>query len=221
LIDGLVRRDGSSLFGRGQPLADVLPVSGAYRVSQDFHINGIDELKLRASYGIAGPAPGVRRQYETFAVVGGVPVKQTLGNRTLKPARSAETEVGANIEFLGRFTLEYSYSRKETKDQILLVPLSAATGYKNQWQNAATLLGKTHELALARCSSTGPTSRGDSTSPPTARARRSLSSAWRRSSSAGLRRQQRRDPAFPDRGGADVRRHLWNPHGPEHRRPVR
>src|SRR6266702_1823374 len=63
-------------------------------------------------------------------------------------ARSAETEIGANIDFLGRFSLEYSYSRKETKDQILLVPLSAATGYLNQWQNAATLVGKTHELSL-------------------------------------------------------------------------
>ena len=148
LIDGLVRRDGSSLFGADSRWQTYYRVSGAYRVSQDFHINGIDELKLRASYGIAGLRPVFDAQYETFAVVGGVPVKQTLGNRTLKPARSAETEVGANIEFLGRFTLEYSYSRKETKDQILLVPLSAATGYKNQWQNAATLLGKTHELAL-------------------------------------------------------------------------
>src|SRR2546425_401941 len=148
LIDGLVRRDGSSLFGADSRWQTYYRVSGAYRVSQDFHINGIDELKLRASYGIAGLRPVFDAQYETFAVVGGVPVKQTLGNRALKPARSAETEVGANIEFLGRFTLEYSYSRKETKDQILLVPLSAATGYKNQWQNAATLLGKTHELAL-------------------------------------------------------------------------
>jgi TonB-linked SusC/RagA family outer membrane protein len=148
LIDGLVRRDGSSLFGADSRWQTYYRVSGAYRVSQDFHINGIDELKLRASYGIAGLRPVFDAQYETFAVVGGVPVKQTLGNRALKPARSAETEVGANIDFLGRFTLEYSYSRKESKDQILLVPLSAATGYKNQWQNAATLLGKTHELAL-------------------------------------------------------------------------
>jgi len=69
-------------------------------------------------------------------------VKQTLGNKALKPARSAETEVGINLDLLGRFSLEYSYSRKETKDQILQVPLSAATGYLNQWQNAATLLAR-------------------------------------------------------------------------------
>jgi len=148
LIDGLVRRDGSSLFGTDSRWQTYYRASGAYRLTQDFHISGIDELKLRASYGTAGLRPQFDAQYETFAVVGGVPVKQTLGNTALKPAHSAESEIGANIDFLGRFTAEYSYSRKETRDEILLVPLSSATGYLNQWQNAGTLLGKTHELSL-------------------------------------------------------------------------
>src|SRR5437867_2596318 len=72
----------------------------------------------------------------------------SIGNKALKPARSGELELGGNVDFLNRFTLEYSYSRKETKDQILLVPLSSATGYQNQWRNAGTLLGHTHELSL-------------------------------------------------------------------------
>ncbi|HEY6208265.1 MAG TPA: SusC/RagA family TonB-linked outer membrane protein [Gemmatimonadales bacterium] len=149
LLDGLVRWDGSSLFGPDSRWQTYYRVSGAYRLSQDFHINGIDELKLRASYGTAGLRPTFDAQYETYEIVGGVPVPITLGNRALKPARSAETELGANIDFLNRFTMEYSFSRKETKDQIMLVPLSAATGFQNgQWQNAATLLGKTHELSL-------------------------------------------------------------------------
>jgi TonB-linked SusC/RagA family outer membrane protein len=149
LLDGLVRWDGSSLFGPDSRWQTYYRVSGAYRLSQDFHINGIDEFKLRASYGTAGLRPTFDAQYETYEIVGGVPVPITLGNRALKPARSAETEIGANIDFLSRFSLEYSYSRKETRDQIMLVPLSAATGFQNgQWQNAATLLGKTHELSL-------------------------------------------------------------------------
>ncbi len=148
ILDGLVRRDGSSLFGPDSRWQTYYRVSGAWRASEDFHIKGLDELRFRGSYGIAGLRPVFDAQYETFAIVGGAPVKQTLGNKALKPARSAETEIGANIDFLGRFSLEYSYSRKETKDQILLVPLSAATGYLNQWQNAATLVGRTHELSL-------------------------------------------------------------------------
>jgi len=148
IVDGLVRWDGSSLFGPDSRWQTYYRASGAYRLSQDVHINGVDELKLRASYGTAGLRPQFDAQYETFSVVGGVPVKQTLGNKVLKPAHSAEMEVGGNVDFLDRFSLEYSYSRKETRDQILLVPVSAAGGYLNQWQNAGTLLGKTHELSL-------------------------------------------------------------------------
>src|SRR3989449_4297453 len=148
LIDGLVRWDGSSLFGPDSRWQTYYRVSGAYRLSQDVHINGIDELKLRASYGTAGLRPTFDAQYETFSIVGGAPVKLTLGNKALKPARSGELELGGNVDFLGRFSLEYSYSRKETKDQILLVPVPAATRYLNRWENAATLLGHTHELAL-------------------------------------------------------------------------
>src|SRR5437870_2598512 len=148
LFDGLVRWDGSSLFGPESRWQTYYRASGAYRLSQDFHINGIDELKLRASYGTAGLRPAFDAQYETYAVVGGIPAKHTLGNTALRPALSKELELGTNIDFLGHFSLDYSYSRKETKDQIMLVPLSSASGYLNQWQNAGTLLGKTHELSL-------------------------------------------------------------------------
>ena len=148
LLDGLVRRDGSSLFGPDSRWQTYYRASGAYRLSQDFHINGIDEFKLRASYGTAGLRPTYDAQYETYQIVGGKPQKYTLGNQNLKPAHSAETEIGANIDFLSRFSLDYSYSRKETRDQILLVPINPVGGYKYQWQNAATLLGHTHELSL-------------------------------------------------------------------------
>jgi len=148
ILDGLVRWDGSSLFGPESRWQTYYRASGAYRLSQDFHINGIDEFKLRASYGTAGLRPSFAAQYETFANVGGKLTKVTLGNNALRPAHSGELELGANVDFLSRFSLDYSYSRKNTTDQIILVPLSAAAGYRYQWQNAASLLGKTHEASL-------------------------------------------------------------------------
>ncbi|MFM8782262.1 MAG: hypothetical protein ACKOFO_12555, partial [Gemmatimonadota bacterium] len=107
-----------------------------------------DEFKLRASYGTAGLRPGFDAQYEIFSLVGGSPTPVTLGNRDLRPAFSKETEVGFNLTFLRNFTFEYSYSDKVTSDQILLAPVSAATGYRNTWTNAGTLAGQTHEAAL-------------------------------------------------------------------------
>jgi hypothetical protein len=72
----------------------------------------------------------------------------SLGNSKLKPAFSRETEYGVNVNFLKDYSVEYTYSSKRTTDEIIQVPLSAFTGYQNQWQNAGTLSGKTHELAL-------------------------------------------------------------------------
>src|SRR6266480_4811257 len=148
LVDGLVRWDGSSLFGPASRWQTYYRVSGAYRITQDFHINGIDEWKLRAAYGTAGLRPEFSARYQTYTLQGGSPAPFTLGNDSLRPARSGEFEVGTNLDFLGRFSLEYSYSRKNTRDQILLTPITAAGGYRYQWRNAGTMLGKTHELSL-------------------------------------------------------------------------
>lgn len=149
ILDGVIRRDESSLFGSKQRAQIYNRYSAAYRVSQDFHIPGVDEFKLRASYGTAGLRPQYDAQYEILQINAGSPQKITLGNPDLKPAFSTEKEYGFNLNFLSRFTLEYSYSNKVTKDQILQVPLSAAAGYHTQWQNAGTLAGNTHELAAS------------------------------------------------------------------------
>lgn len=148
IVDALVRQDESSLFGADNRRAIYGRVSGAWRVTEDFTIPGVDELKLRASVGSAGLRPVFEAQYETFALVGGSPVGLTLGNRNLKPAYSTESEVGFNVNFLRDFTFEYSFSDKVTSDQIIQAPVSSATGYRNQWINAGTLAGNTHEIAL-------------------------------------------------------------------------
>ena len=148
IVDGLIRRDQSSLFGANQRSATYHRISGAWRVSEDFAIPGIDELKLRASHGTAGLRPPFDAQYEVFQVVSGSPQKVTLGNKELKPAFSRETEYGFNVNFLTNYSIEYTYSKRRTSDQIMQVPLSAATGYQNQWRNAATLDGHSHEAAI-------------------------------------------------------------------------
>ena len=148
IIDGLIRQDASSLFGENERTALYNRVSAAYRLSEDVTLPGVDEFKLRASYGTAGLRPGFEAQYEIYSLVGGSPTPVTLGNRDLRPAFSKETEVGFNINFLTNFTFEYSFSDKVTSDQILSAPVSAATGYQNQWINAGTLAGQTHEFAF-------------------------------------------------------------------------
>jgi TonB-linked SusC/RagA family outer membrane protein len=148
VLDGLVREDQSSLFGSKQRSATYHRVSGAYRLSQDFSIPGVDELKLRVSHGTAGLRPPFIAQYEVFALQGGLPAPVSLGNNELKPAFSRETEYGFNLNFLTNYSLDYSYSQKRTTDEIIQVPLSSVTGYVDQYQNAGTLSGRSHELAF-------------------------------------------------------------------------
>ena len=158
IVDGLIRRDGSSLFGPDSRWATYYRLSGAWRLTEDFRIPYLDELRLRASYGTAGLRPNFNNQYEILSVTAGGFSPDTLGNTLLKPAKSAELELGTNIEFgASRFTVEYTFARKRTSDQILRVDLPAVVGFPFQWQNTGELESKTHEMTFAAQLLTTPT----------------------------------------------------------------
>ncbi|MDR1556178.1 MAG: SusC/RagA family TonB-linked outer membrane protein [Tannerellaceae bacterium] len=149
ILDALVRRDASSLFGKDVRWQTFYRVSGAWRITEDFKINGIDEWKLRASYGVAGLRPPYIAQYEVFSLTNGVPGNmETLGNSKLKPAFSKETEIGTDIYFLDRFNFSINYSLANNTDQILKVPVSSLSGAAFQWQNAGTIQTKVWEAGF-------------------------------------------------------------------------
>ncbi|HVF40580.1 MAG TPA: SusC/RagA family TonB-linked outer membrane protein [Gemmatimonadaceae bacterium] len=150
LLQLLGRRDGSSLFGAANRWNNFYGFSGAWRVTQDFNIPGVQELKLRAARGTAGLRPGFEYQYETYALTSGTLSKNTIGNKNLKPAVQTENEFGVNASFLDRFDLEFVKSDRHTDGAFLLVPLSLAQagGFTAQWQNAARIGGRTHEMSL-------------------------------------------------------------------------
>jgi TonB-linked SusC/RagA family outer membrane protein len=149
-VDGLFRKDGSSLFGPDARWSNFYRIAGAYRITQDFHIPGVQELKLHVAQGTAGLRPSYSMQYETYSISNGQFSKNTLGNTDLKAAVLTETEYGLNIDFLNRFTGELTYAHRVTDGAFLQVPLSLAAsgGFNSQWQNAANILSKTFEGAL-------------------------------------------------------------------------
>ena len=149
IIDGLYRRDGSSLFGENERWHNYYRVSGAYRISQDFEIPGIQELKIRAAYGTSGLRPGYSYQYEAWNNSGIGFTKSTLGNKDLKPSRSNELEIGLETSFLNRFRFETTYSQTLVEDQYLLAPLPVHQGgYPYQWLNAGELETQTIEATF-------------------------------------------------------------------------
>ena len=150
ILSGLIRRDGSSLFGAGNRWATFGRVSGAYRLSQEkwWPSALINEFKLRASRGSAGGRPSFPAQYETFTVSTGVINPTLLGNRLLKPEINTETELGVDAEILSKYGLTVTYAQSTIADQILPVPQPTVTGFSSQWQNAGELQNKVWEVSL-------------------------------------------------------------------------
>ncbi|WP_029278459.1 SusC/RagA family TonB-linked outer membrane protein [Pedobacter borealis] len=150
IVDALIRRDASSLFGPDVRWQNFYRVSGAWRISEDYKIKGIDEWKLRSSLGTAGLRPPFGAINETFALNQGVTGNQeTLGNSKLKPSFSKEWEIGTDISFLKRFTLNLNYSYTNNTDLILKVPVSPLSGAAYQWQNAAAMKSNAYEATLS------------------------------------------------------------------------
>jgi TonB-linked SusC/RagA family outer membrane protein len=150
IVSALVRRDGSSLFGRANRWKTFGRGSVAWRLSQEpwWIIPALNEFKLRASVGTAGGRPGFDWQYESFSVTNGVISPQILGNRFLKPESIRENEYGLELEAFHRFAGTLNYSISNARDQILRVPSPSVTGFGFQWKNAGVLQNKTLEASL-------------------------------------------------------------------------
>jgi outer membrane receptor protein involved in Fe transport len=109
-------------------------------------------LALQAARGLRRdrPASQLRGPVRDLLIgAGGVLVPNTLGNPDLRPEVRAETEVGLDFEFFNKVGLNLTYAVNNITDQILPVPLSNASGFGTQWQNAGTL-----QNSRSRCRST-------------------------------------------------------------------
>lgn len=76
-------------------------------------------------------------------------IQTTLPPVNLKPERTTSTEVGVELQFLNnRLGLDATYYTKNTKDQIMSVNISNASGFSFQYVNAGEISNKGVELQL-------------------------------------------------------------------------
>jgi len=151
ILDGLVRRDASSLFGPGEQWHTYYRASAAYRMAQEswWPFKRINEFKFRGSQGTAGTRPDFADQYETYTISSnGTLAKSVLGNRFLKPETAKETELGLDIIVDNRYSLQLSHVDERTTDELVAIPLPGAVGFTSQWQNAGTVVGTSLEGTL-------------------------------------------------------------------------
>ena len=152
IFDGVVRRDGSSLFGAGQRWQTYYRTSLAYRPSLENWWplpDQVQEFKVFWSLGTAGRRPGFYDQFETYVVSGGSIRPSVQGNKDIKPQRSTENEFGINAVLFNRVSTSLVYAFKEDVDQILSVPLARSRGgFSSQVQNAGVLSSNTWEYSI-------------------------------------------------------------------------
>lgn len=162
-IFGSVRYDGSNLFGV-DPKYKYLPlwaVSGSWLVSGESFMENIDfinNLRLRASYGLQGnidrtTSPFLIGEYGTTSILPGntesTIVITSPPNGTLRWEKTTNTNLGFDLGVLNnRIALEFdAYNRKST-DLIGLRALPLETGFQFTNMNWAQVTNKGFEISL-------------------------------------------------------------------------
>ncbi len=165
VINGSVRRDGSSRFGKDNRYAVFPAVSVAWNMSTESFFDNIDfisHLKLRASWGQQGNQEIGIYPYSSLVVTGiieypfgdqiatGTEVVET-GNENIKWETTTQTDFGIDMSLWDdRLSIIADYYIKRTDDILVRVPLPQSAGaFSPPYVNAGTVENKGLELGIS------------------------------------------------------------------------
>lgn len=171
IIGGIIRRDGSSRFGANNRYGVFPAVSAAWRISAEPFMQGLtflSDLKIRGGYGEMGNSNNVppTNQYTLYGGdqgnsgydINGSNSSAVIGyyrNRIGNPDGRWETSITSNIGidallFDGKLDVIIDLWKKDTKDLLMQVPISAVNGYNAAAPtvNAARMLNKGIDIAV-------------------------------------------------------------------------
>lgn len=153
LLEGQFRADGSSLFASGHQWGFFPSISAGYRISEENWFKNrfkfIDDLKLRASYGVLGDDNISAYQYvdnysfnnwvvldngSGAAVQPGIDLTK-LANQNITWETAKKTDIGIDATFLRDFTLEaiYFYQKRSNILAYRNASLPATSGIVNPY----------------------------------------------------------------------------------------
>ncbi len=113
--------------------------------------------KIRGSYGQVGKDTDPYQTSTTYSRTEGFPLNgqvgftrnQVKGSEDLKPERTTNVEIGAEMRFFDRrLGFEFTWYKANSRDQIFSVPVSNTTGYTRFVANAGEIENKGIELTL-------------------------------------------------------------------------
>jgi len=162
LLGASFRVDGSSRFGANNKYGFFPSFSAAWRISQESFFKdmntSIDDLKLRASYGIVGNAEigdyvtlnrynngqaVFNNNYQSSVTLAG------LGNPDLRWEKAKQLDLGLDLSlFNGRLSVTADVYHKRNDDLLYLRKLPVTTGYTNVFDNIGSIQNKGIELGI-------------------------------------------------------------------------
>ncbi|MDR1720104.1 MAG: TonB-dependent receptor [Dysgonamonadaceae bacterium] len=161
LFEVNLRYDGSSRFARKTRWGLFPSVSAGWRISQEAFMNnsGIDNLKLRASYGKLGNHSIGNYDYQATYVTGSYysfggkqvsGITSSLSNDLLEWETTTSTDMGLEIGILNnRLTFEADYYHKLTDGILYRAPIFATVGVKSApYQNICEVTNNGVELTV-------------------------------------------------------------------------
>lgn len=155
-----VRREGSDRFGEDNRYGIFPAVSAGVDISKLTDISGVDNLKLRAGYGVTGNLPGENYRFASIFVPGAqfyyngayVPSygPNTNANPDLKWETKTEINVGLDFSLLDyRLTGALDVFNRKTEDLLLFTAVAVPPNLApNTWDNVASFTTNGIELAV-------------------------------------------------------------------------
>ncbi|WP_276500997.1 SusC/RagA family TonB-linked outer membrane protein [Terrimonas pollutisoli] len=163
LLTLTVRSDGASVFGENNKYSVFPAVSAAWRITQEKfmeNVSWLNDLKLRASYGVTGNAgaispykslslsgPGSNYTFNHVYTIGISPVG--ISNPNLSWESSTQADIGLDLElFNNKVGVVIDYYNKKTDKLLFDQALPFSSGYSTITKNFGSIENKGWEFAV-------------------------------------------------------------------------
>ncbi len=160
-LQGSLRRDGASNFGRNKQYGNFFSISGAWSVHEEAFFENIspliNNLKLRISYGSTGNRPGtLYPQYTLYTLsknysYNGVPgaLISSVGNDNMTWETSYTANAGLDMGFFdNRLYFSFDIYNKNTSGLLYQTPLPGVWGVTSVWRNVGEVRNRGLELNI-------------------------------------------------------------------------
>lgn len=161
LLTANFRADNSSSFGPGHRWGYFPSFSAGWRISEEkfFKVDFINDLKLRAGWGIVGndqigtyaylAQVGVSATYPIGGTILPGTYPATIGNSDLKWEQTQQTDIAIDLSILqSRVNFTAEVYNKKTTDLLLYLPIPYSTGLNSGIRNVGSVQNRGLEFSL-------------------------------------------------------------------------